>query len=180
MSMGGMIAQELALRHPNRVRSLALLCTTPGGPDAEPADVSMESPQAANMTPSEAFDRAMAWLYNDAWARENREELLRRSVENAHLRISPEEFARQRAAIAAHDTSDRLSRIDQPVLILAGVDDPLIPISNPRRLHRAFPEARMVEYPGRHYFHIEFAEDVNRELLEFFSAIPEHAAGARR
>jgi pimeloyl-ACP methyl ester carboxylesterase len=179
MSMGGMIAQELALRHPARVRSLMLICTTPGGGESESPQVTLGDPANAGMTPAEIFDRSLAWFYSDAWGTAHRDEIVRRALEHAHLRIDPDQFARQARAIRGdddgagrHDTYARLAQIAVPTLVLAGEEDPLVPVANSRVLGARIPGARYVEYAGaRHYFHIERAGEVNAELLAFLDRV---------
>ena len=186
MSMGGMIAQELALRYPARVRSLALLCTTPGDRGSTQSTVRLGDPANEGLTPAEIFDRSLPWFYSEAYGGAHRDEIVRRAAENAHLRIDPAQFARQLGAIrgdadgrGGHDTLARLGQISVPTLVLAGRDDPLVPVENSRTLAREIPGARYVEYPmGRHYFHIELADAVNDELVRFFASVAS-AAGAQ-
>jgi pimeloyl-ACP methyl ester carboxylesterase len=184
MSMGGMIAQELALRHPARVRSLALLCTTPGDRGSTKPTVRLGDPANEGLSPAEIFDRSLPWFYSEAYGQAHREEIVRRAAENAHLRIDPEQFARQLGAIrgdaeglGGHDTLERLGEINVPTLVLAGAGDPLVPVENSRALARGIRGARYVEYPqGRHYFHIELADAVNDELIRLFASVASAAS----
>src|SRR5438270_6056140 len=134
MSMGGMIAQELALRHSRRVRSLALLCTTPGDRGSTQPTVRLGDPANEGLSPAEIFDRSLPWFYSEAYGDAHRDEIVRRAVENAHLRIDPAQFARQLGAIrrdqegrGGHGTLERLGAFSVPTPGLAGKDHPLGP-----------------------------------------------------
>lgn len=149
-SMGGMIAQQLALRHPSKVRSLSLIMTTSGsrrlpGPSvrvrramiarpANPRDV--ESVVAHNralyaLIGSPAFPPPADWL----------DRRLRLSYGRAYR---PQGAARQLMAIIADgDRSPRLAGIRRPTHVIHGAADPLVPVAAGHDLARTIPGARL-------------------------------------
>src|SRR5204863_5309325 len=106
--------------------SLSLLCTPAGGAHSTPSTVRLADRANDGLSPSEIFDRSLPWFYSEAFGAANRDEIVGRAEENAHLRIDPAQFARQAGAIRDHDTVPRLSQINVPTLVLAGAGDPLV------------------------------------------------------
>jgi len=176
-SMGGMIAQEFALRYPARVRSLVLACTTPGGPHS-------------------AGHGALRQNIDTALAVETLETAMspERMKENLELLFTPEFIANpgpgfaqmvasavqfpptlaglkgQALAIREHDTYDRLPRLAAPALVIAGAADPLIDPENSRILAARIPGAELALLPGqRHGFTAEKPEETNRIVLDFLA-----------
>src|SRR5262249_24553788 len=83
--------------------------------------------------------------------------------------VSPDGLVGQIAAAMSHDTEDRLGMLATPTLVGLGTADELIPPELTRRLGRAIHGARIVEIPGgTHGLNFEFAEDVNKLLMEWF------------
>jgi pimeloyl-ACP methyl ester carboxylesterase len=145
ISMGGMVAQELALAHPKRVRALTLGCTACGGAGSVPpsADVAGRLARARASGELESAIRTF-WEVNvspsfaadpDAWTRFLSIGLRRR--------VSTEVIARQLHAILGHDTSARLSRIASPTLVIHGTLDELIPVQNGVTIAGLIPGARL-------------------------------------
>lgn len=173
ISMGGMIAQELALRHPARVRALALGATFGGHFRSRKPTLSAardlvlvslarlsSSPRAmARLLVSDEFyaghpERFRAWLAGQSRAR--------RAV-----------VRRQLIAVALHEAERRLPLVRVPTLVLTGDRDRLVPPENSRRLARLIPGARLVELPGAgHAFPFERADDTVRLLTEHFLGAP--------
>ncbi len=172
ISMGGMVAQELALAHPARVRTLALGCTYCGGPGAALASPAVGA-RLADSVRSGDRERAIrtGWeicvaprLRDDAELyAAHRELALRR-------RVSRTVILAQMQAIAAHDTSARLGRLHLPTLIVHGELDDLIPVCNAHVLAGHLPEARLEILPDAgHYFFRE-------EPLHAAELVRDHAA----
>jgi pimeloyl-ACP methyl ester carboxylesterase len=79
-------------------------------------------------------------------------------------------YQNQINAIWAFDAYDRLPQIAAPTLILTGADDVLIPPANSRSLAAHIPNARLIEFDqAGHLFFIEKADEVNEELIKFFT-----------
>jgi len=174
-SMGGMVAQHVALRHPQRVAGLVLLCTTPGGarhvpPPTEKMARFMAAVEIAD--PAEAVRHTYPLHYSDAYAAAHDAEIVARSLANRHLRSTPEGRAAQLAAVRAHDTWDALPRLRAPALVLHGEEDGVVPVENGRNIASRIPGARLVTWPqGRHLFFAECADEVNAETAAFLQAL---------
>ncbi len=154
ISMGGMIAQELALRHPEKVEKLVLGCTTPGGASAKMAPPELlerlvGAVKLAAREPERSVDTLMPLLYpSDVIAAhpEIRDMIL------ATMRLGPptppETADRAMAGIGGFDALDRLDRIRCPVLIVHGDKDLLLPPENALLLKSRIPHAELMMIPG--------------------------------
>lgn len=176
-SMGGMIVQELALTHPERLRSLVIACSTCGGPHAFRASdaVMQKMLRGAGGESAETLDVVAQPAFFEA-RRERLDFYLESKRRWPH---PPEEIARRAAGIAAFDTWERLPELSVPTLVICGTDDVLVPPENSRLLAERIPGAELVEIEDTaHIFFIEEPEATNRALLAFLGR---HAgAGSRR
>jgi len=177
MSMGGMIAQEMALRHPSRLRALVLGGTMAGGPNAVMAGPQLIQQWASTATlPLEkAVEAGLQFLYSDEFIVQNKERLVRRALELAYLMAPIDALERQFMAITQFNTYDRLHQIQAPTLVITGTDDKIVPAENSRILAERIPGARLVEIEGTgHGFLVEKAEEANRAVLRF---VRQHSTG---
>src|SRR2546430_14506042 len=150
-SMGGFIAQTLALQPPGRITKLILLSTDFGGADADLASAKVWS-QLIDMsgTPHEQARRLLSLLFPSDVA----ESIYREFgdiVAAARARLPPGLVNRQVAAMDAwHRTGigNRLREIKVPVLIATGTGDIVIPPSNALRLVNAIPGAWLAQFNG--------------------------------
>ena len=182
-SMGGFIAQQLALRHPQRVRTLILGSTSCGGRQAVVA--SPENLAVIGMlnvlTPREAAEKGLSLLYSEEFITANREALIQRSLKEAELRPPPDAFGRQVQAAVRHNTFDRLSDIRCPTLVITGSDDKVVPADNSRILVERIPGAELAVLPGAgHGYLLEKAAESNAVVLEFLRRHRSVAAGSAR
>ncbi len=151
-SMGGMIAQEVALRHPERLLSLTSIMSTTApdvGPPTPEAGAVLFSPPAT--TEDEAAERAiMVYRVIGSPGHPLDEVALSARAQESFRRANdPAGVARQLAAIhASGDRTERLRRLDVPTLVLHGEDDPLVQVDGGRATAAAVPEARLVTWPG--------------------------------
>ncbi len=151
-SMGGMIAQEVALRHPERLLSLTSIMSTTSpsvGPPTPAASAALFSPPAT--TESEAAERAIAVYRVIGSPGHPLDEvaLSARAQESFRRANDPAGVARQLAAIhASGDRTERLRRLGVPTLVLHGEDDPLVQVDGGRATAAAVPGARLVTWPG--------------------------------
>ena len=157
VSFGGMVAQELALRYPQRVTQLALVCTSSGGRGG----ASYPLHELAQLPPAQQQVRhlELADVRRDArWQRENPQQwrrLLELASRARREDVNVDGAARQLAARAGHDTAERLSQLDMPVLIMAGRYDGIAPPDNQQFLADAIPAAALRWYEGGHLFLIQ-------------------------
>jgi pimeloyl-ACP methyl ester carboxylesterase len=175
VSMGGMIAQHLALDHRDRVRSLVLGCTTPGGrrqrPNLRLVSASLLRPLIG---PSNTFSLIAPALYSPRSRAENPERVRQDMRIRASDRVKALTPVLQSAAIAAHDTRSRLHELEGlPTLVIHGLDDMLIPPAHGRELAGLIPGARLVELPGAGHL---LATDAEHEVA---AALIGHIEDAR-
>jgi 3-oxoadipate enol-lactonase len=156
VSMGGMIAQELAMNHPRRVRSLQLHCTY-ARPDAYMLAL-METWRAvrAKATLEEWMRTVALWLFSPKTYRE-RPEFIETIIQTALASPHPFTamgFLRQGDAVRSHDALARLSALACPTLVSVAEDDVLVPPRFARELAAAIPGAalRLIDGAGHAYF----------------------------
>ena len=173
ISMGGMIAQELALARPALIRTLALGCTYCGGPGSVHIDPQVLLPV---MEAREAGDRELAlrrsWEINVSPAFAADEDAWARFVAIAMRRsVAVEVIAEQARAIIAHDTSGRLGGIEEPTLVIHGTVDQLLPVANGEMIAELIPGAHLELFDG--VGHLFFWERPERaaELLRAHAAV---------
>jgi 3-oxoadipate enol-lactonase len=166
MSLGGMIAQELALGWPDRVHRLVLGCTHCGLEHA--ARPEREAGRAFALETDDWAER-MAALAPFAFSAAAGPELVGPFIEKKARDVQdPEGYRGQIAAALAHDTYDRLPGIDCPTLILTGDDDRVIPAVSSDVLHERIPGSRLEVVSGAgHLFFLEQPDESLRLLEDF-------------
>lgn len=173
ISMGGMVAQELALRHPAKVRTLALGCTYPGGEGSALAPPSTIEKLQAGWT---SGDREAAlrggWEVNvSAGFAQNEDAFAAFRAAALELPVAIPVIMGQMQAIGGHDVQARLGEITAPTLVVHGTEDAMLPASNGELIAARIPGARLELFEGvGHLFWIE-EPDRTVELLV------RHAAG---
>jgi pimeloyl-ACP methyl ester carboxylesterase len=145
ISLGGMVAQQIALRHPRRVRSLVLGATSPGGPRAVRPDAEVLAffRRRLRMRAEEAAWASVEFNYGPRCRREHHERI-EEDVERRLAHPFPEHAYRaQMFAGALHNCLGRLSTIAVPTLVVHGRHDRMIPVENGRLIAERIPEARL-------------------------------------
>jgi pimeloyl-ACP methyl ester carboxylesterase len=169
-SMGGFIAQELALSPPQRVRTLVLGSTSCGGRQAVaalPEDLALMA-TLPSLSPQDAAEKSLPLGYSDEFIARNREELIARALAEAELRAPPDAFGRQAQAAVRHKAYDRLPQIRCPTLVISGSEDKIVPVDNSRILAERIPGAELVVLPkAGHGYLVECAEESNTIVLDF-------------
>jgi 3-oxoadipate enol-lactonase len=176
MSLGGMVAQELALRHPQRVSALVLGSTTAGGPDAilDPQPLTFFVRVGA-MASEEAEWAAVPYNYS----RRTRREHGQRIAEDIERRIEHQTdtlaYMHQVAAAATHNAAGRLGLIKAPTLVVQGEEDVVMPPLNGRLLAQGIPGAQLKTWPDAAHLYTTDEPEADRYIGRF---LVRHSLGA--
>jgi 3-oxoadipate enol-lactonase len=174
VSMGGMIAQELTLRHPEQVAKVVLGCTLAGGPDAKMAapEVAMKLVEGTKLMasdPDKGLDVILPLLYPEEFAKAHPEI---KQMMLAGMKMMPatpsESVDRTIAGIMTFNASERLGQIKCPVLIVHGEKDLLIPPENAHLLKSRIPQAELFMIPNAgHGFQAADPIGIHQRIVQF-------------
>jgi 3-oxoadipate enol-lactonase len=180
ISMGGMIAQELTLRHPEQVERVVLGCTSPGGEKAvRPPDENieqlirgMELVQSDNI--DAALDVMMPLLFPEDFIADHSE---LRQFMAAGLKMAPppprEVLERTREGAMGFEAYDRLPQIKCPVLIVHGDQDVLVPVANAHLIKNQIPHAELIVVPGAgHSFAATDPVGIHQRITQWLKGEP--------
>jgi pimeloyl-ACP methyl ester carboxylesterase len=168
VSLGGMVGQHLALRHPDRVRSLLVACT---GAAANPEVMSRRAATVEATGMAGVLEETLERWFTPAALAEDPEPPGVAYARRTLLALDPGSFADGWRAIAGHDVRARLPEIRARVTCLAGSDDAASPVERAREIAEHVPGARFVVLAGPHVIHLE-------RPVEFSAAVREHLAWA--
>jgi 3-oxoadipate enol-lactonase len=171
ISMGGMIAQEFALRYPQRVKTLTLGCTNCGGPLTVPSkdpDVLSMLTNIASVDVQQAA-LAMTKVAVTPWFMQKRMDiLLELNQLSAHHPTPQHGMVCQMHAIQGHDTYGRLPQLTMPTLVITGKEDGLVPPENSVTLAQRIPNADLVLLSNAsHLFNIELPAATAEVITRF-------------
>lgn len=180
ISLGGAVGAWLAVHHPDRVGSLALVCSSArfGDPDAwRRRAVAVRAEGTGPLA-----DAAAARWFAPGFAADPAAAALAEELTGDLRAADPEGYAACCEVLAGYDLRDRLGRITAPTLVIAGRDDPATPPAHARELADGIPGATLVEVAGAaHLAGVQRPEAVTTALLGHLGAGsadgPRHAAG---
>jgi 3-oxoadipate enol-lactonase len=169
VSMGGMIAQEMAVQAPERVRTLTLSVTIPAGGAYARRTAEVWSARVAQISQEQHVDELMLLNHSEGFFdNPDMVEFIRTAMLNNPHPQPPEAFARQLAACARHDTRDRLGSLTMPVHVIGGEYDVLLPVWKSREVAELIPGSKLTLLPGApHGLSIERADEFNAAVLDF-------------
>lgn len=167
ISMGGLMAQELAISHPQRVRSLVLMATHPGVADGVwPEEVHAFLAARLGMNPEESRESSIPFNYAEATSRELIEQDWAMRAEGT---AKPIGYAAQ-GGTALWSGLARIPQITAPTLVMYGEQDRLVDPGNGQKLLDAIPGARSAVVPGaNHVLTTDQPDVVNGMLLDWFA-----------
>ncbi|MDP9101186.1 MAG: alpha/beta hydrolase [Actinomycetota bacterium] len=178
VSLGGIVAQEVALRHADRVTTLILGCTHPGGAETVwPEPEVLDSLKARAAMP---FEEAVKASIAYAYAQGTPPEIIQADLDRRlALPTSPEGYTAQlTGGLGYQGTLPRLKALGVPALVFTGDADLLVPPVNSITLADAIPDGRLVMVPGAG--HVVFSErpaEVAQAILGFLADVESrHAA----
>jgi 3-oxoadipate enol-lactonase len=172
-SMGGMIAQTIALKYPELVKSL-LLTSTAARLSARGKHLIQLWLMLYEKVPLELwFKDIFPWVYTSEFFEndENVQNILNLAINHPHPQ-STHGFAGQVAAVIKHDTSSHINQISVPTLVLVGRDDLLIPTKCSEEIAAKIPHAKlMILERGGHNCWLEFSEKFNQAVMQFLETV---------
>lgn len=174
MSMGGTIAQELALAAPERVHTLQL-CVTWGGSGRYGEERARQwAALRARMSLEEHVDQLLLLAMSERFFENPRAVERGRTLMLSNPHPQPADaFARQLDAEGRHETRDRLPSLRMPVHVVAAEHDILVPAWKSEELAELIPQAKLsVVESAAHAVNMERAKEFNRLLLDFLAEHP--------
>ena len=164
LSMGGRIARNFALAHPERVSSLVLANTSPGFDALSPEKVAAFVEQRRNLDPPAQAKRLLGpGAHPEAFTR------LVAGLRAVHR----DSYLKTVQASVTQDLAAPLEEIKAPTLVIGSTEDPLYPLEIARGMAQRIPGARFVELPGGHVSNLEQPERFDRAVLEFLQTVEE-------
>ncbi len=187
ISMGGMIAQDLVLRYPDRVGALVLAATFArpddntrqiaergaGQTGVSPLGMLQGGADLASVDVKKLFRFMMSLILTPEFIQREKE-WLRALLERAQAYgFSVEAFLAQVAAVMNHDAAERLKSVKTPTMVLTGTNDLLVPPHHSDELAQLIPGATLLKMEGgTHGFNVERKDEFNQAVLDFLAQHP--------
>jgi 3-oxoadipate enol-lactonase len=174
ISLGGIVALDLATRYPERVRALVLGATTPGGPTAVPQDPQVLTffARVGAMAPEEAEWAAVPYTYGIATRRLHAqriaEDVARRLDSRPdNLPLATLAYVHQVGVAATHNRILNLRSIKAPTLVVHGAEDALMSPDNARLMAEMIPGSELQLWPGAGHFYVTDEPRADQEVARF-------------
>jgi pimeloyl-ACP methyl ester carboxylesterase len=173
ISLGGMIAQEVALRHRDRVAGLVLGATIPGGERTVMPDEATLTffRRRAEMPAFEAVWASVPYSYGPVTRREHAQRIADDLEQRLRYPVEPEPYSAQLAASLGHDAGERLGDISAPTLVVHGEADAMIPAGNAQLITDAIPGARLELWPGAGHIVPTDEPEADRSVARFLAEV---------
>jgi 3-oxoadipate enol-lactonase len=171
VSMGGAIAQEMALAAPDRVRTLTLAVTFPAGNAYARKLAETWGSRVQNMTREQRIDELLLFTMSEQWFEDAGTVEWLRGVMLEHPHPQPAEaFARQIGAASRHACGERLGTLEMPVHVIGAERDILVPVWKSHEVAELIPGAKLTILEGAHHgLTLERAEEFNAAVLDFIA-----------
>jgi pimeloyl-ACP methyl ester carboxylesterase len=179
VSMGGAVAQELAVQAPERIRTLTLAVTFPAGGTYAQRLGRVWGARVRQVSREQHVDELMLLNHSERFF-ENPDmvEFVRGAILNHPHPQPPEAFCRQISACGRHDTRDRLGALTMPTHVIGAEYDLLVPVWKSREIASLIPGAKLTLLPeAPHGVSLERAEEFNAAVLEFIREAAPTPAG---
>lgn len=170
-SLGSMVAQELALARPERVRSLVLISSTFGGPRCVPITPPALQVMMDRSGPPEAvIERSLAVALGPGFAERCPEVVRELKAYRLGGPVPPEQYSAQLMAGVQHDSEVRLAGIRCPILLVSGQEDQVVPAANMELMRAKVPHAAVELFPGvGHMVPVEIPEALSARVRRFLT-----------
>jgi 3-oxoadipate enol-lactonase len=170
LSMGGAIAQEIALAAPERVRTLTLCVTYPAGGEWGKQRARVMGELFAAMTREQRVEFLMMAIYSEQlFANPSFVDAARQAMlANPHPQ-PPEAFRRQVEASSRHDARERVGELAMPVHVIGARRDMLVPFRGSEELAELIPGAKFTRIDSGHAVNVEAAQEFNAAVMDFIA-----------
>jgi 3-oxoadipate enol-lactonase len=173
-SMGGMIAQQIALKYPELVKSLILITTGAKFPARAKYLTKLWLKMLEEQVSTETrLQEICLWVFTDEFFEDEARvtAAVNLGLNNPHPQLN-HGFAGQVAALLQHDTQDKINQISAPTLVLIGKDEIFIPVDFSEELATHIPNAKLVVLEqGSHNHWLEFPEPFNQAVMQFLAEV---------
>lgn len=174
ISVGGMVAMQAAIRHPDRIASLVLVATSAGGSTRTPPDQAyLDNAMSPPDDPDAAQRENLTLALSPGWPEAHPEQFDRLVGDmGASPAVSEAANAALVEMFVTHDVSDRLGAVTSPTLVVGCEHDLVVPIANSEHLAAGIPDARLARVPTGHAIDIEAPERLVGLIVGHVTAHP--------